>query len=132
MVPPPTTPSCFGQNTGTIVINIIGGVGPNYTFSDGVHTPVTVASPNFTFTNEAAGTYSVSVTDSNNCTITQQNVLVASDNFLSEMARHLQLRPVLTKVQAQSLLTLRVAYLITPSFMVFMHQLESFPNFLLS
>ncbi len=78
---PTTTPSCFGQNTGTIVVNTTGGVGPNYTFSDGVHTPVTVASPNFTFTNEAAGTYSVSVTDSNNCTITQQNVVVASDNL---------------------------------------------------
>ncbi len=78
---PTTTPSCFGQNTGTIVVNTTGGAGPNYTFSDGVHTPVTVASPNFTFTNEAAGTYTVSVTDSNNCTITQQNVVIAADNL---------------------------------------------------
>ena len=75
---PTTTPSCFGQNTCTIVVNTTGGAGPNYTFSDGVHTPVTVASPNFTFTNEAAGTYSVSVTDSNNCTITQPNVVNCS------------------------------------------------------
>ena len=45
------------------------------------------------------------------------------------MARHLQLQPVLAKAQVQSLLTLRVAYLIIPSLMELMSRCDSFPNF---
>jgi large repetitive protein len=56
---------CFGANTGSISLNVTGGVGPyTYAWSD--------AGPNQSSRmNLVAGNYTVTVTDDNNCTTTQ-------------------------------------------------------------
>lgn len=63
-------PACFGQSTGSFTLNPTAGTGPfNYIVNFGGNPFVNrngVTGPQ-TFTNLAAGTYTVSVTDANNC-----------------------------------------------------------------
>ena len=66
----PTPPSCAGQNTGSITVNATGGTGTKtYFWSNGANTA--------TVSNLAAGTYSVTATDANNCTASQSFTLTA-------------------------------------------------------
>ena len=56
----PTHIPCFGETTGTIQSNVSGGTPPyNYSWNVPQNTPV--------ITNLAAGTYTLTVTDANNC-----------------------------------------------------------------
>jgi len=69
------TITCFGNNDGSISVNVSGGT-PNYIN--------TINSSNGSFTNLGAGSYNVTTTDANGCiqtfstTITEPNSLVAS------------------------------------------------------
>ena len=72
-----TNVDCFGNNTGSVAINPVGGTAPyNFSWSNNGSGPVQ--------TNLAAGTYTVTVTDSHGCTavkavvITQPPLLVAA------------------------------------------------------
>ncbi len=58
--------SCFGSSTGTVSASGSGGVAP-YTYL----WPALASNTNATVSNVAAGTYSVTQTDANGCTITQ-------------------------------------------------------------
>ncbi len=69
--------SCFGFNNGRIVIGIKGGVPPyNYVWSNGAGNADSAA-------NLAAGTYSCTITDSNNCNAPSQVTAVTSPNVLN-------------------------------------------------
>ncbi|HKR07279.1 MAG TPA: gliding motility-associated C-terminal domain-containing protein [Bacteroidia bacterium] len=60
--------NCFGQSTGGIFISVSGGTAPiNYLWSNG--------STSQDLQNVPAGNYSVTVTDNNNCTVTQTNII---------------------------------------------------------
>ena len=77
---PTATITCAGQSQGTITVDITGGTGPNFTYSDGVTTFTTTATSH-TFAGLAANTYNVSVTDNGTtCTISQP-VVVPADTF---------------------------------------------------
>ena len=67
----PTNPNCTGSSTGAINLTVTGGTAPyNYNWSGTL--PDGVSSQ----TGLAAGTYSVTVTDANNCTVTQSATLI--------------------------------------------------------
>ncbi len=74
----PTDVTCFGLNNGSITTSVNGGVAP-YTYTWGAGQPTTANRSNL-----APGTYTVTVTDANNCTgtatatITQPDLLTAS------------------------------------------------------
>jgi hypothetical protein len=60
---------CFGETTGSIVLNVSGGASPyTYQWADGTTTKDR--------NNISAGTYSVTITDANNCTQTVNNINV--------------------------------------------------------
>lgn len=62
--------SCFGGNTGSIALSVSGGTSPyTYLWNDG--------NSSQNRTGLAAGTYSVTVTDVNNCALTYSNILVS-------------------------------------------------------
>ena len=63
-----TTPSCFGGNNGTATVSTTGG-SPGYTYywTNGANTP--------TASGLTAGSYSVTVTDTHNCTTTVSTVI---------------------------------------------------------
>lgn len=58
-----TDAACFGQNTGSVNVNITGGTAPiSYSWNNGASTQ--------NLSNTAAGNYSVTITDANGCTAT--------------------------------------------------------------
>jgi gliding motility-associated-like protein len=62
--------NCYGQNTGSISLNVGGGTSPySYSWSNGA------TSQNLT--NLSSGTYSVTITDANNCSTTISAITVA-------------------------------------------------------
>jgi hypothetical protein len=64
-----TNAPCFGQSSGSITLAVSGGNSPyTYQWNDGASTKDR--------TNIPAGTYSVTITDSQNCTQTVNNILV--------------------------------------------------------
>ncbi|MBK7434606.1 MAG: gliding motility-associated C-terminal domain-containing protein [Chitinophagaceae bacterium] len=63
-----TTPTTCGVSTGTITVTPTSGTGP-YTYTINAGAPVTVPGPH-TFTNLAAGTYTIVATDVTGCTNT--------------------------------------------------------------
>lgn len=73
--------SCFGDQNATITVsNVTGGQGSNfnYTLNTILPTPSTSGpqtSP--VFTNLAAGTYTVTITDALNCTLTSLNIVIS-------------------------------------------------------
>lgn len=78
---PTPTVTCAGQKQGTIEVDITGGTGPNFTYSDGVSSVTTTATTH-TFTGLAAGSYNITVTDvTTGCFISAPNVMVPADNF---------------------------------------------------
>lgn len=65
--------SCFGDSTGSLVVNAVGGTGPySYAWSNGTSTD--------SITSLAAGTYSVTVTDAHGCTDSSSATI--ADGFL--------------------------------------------------
>ena len=65
----PTDPTCFGYCDGSAIVNPIDGLAPyTYLWDNG--------QTNQTTTNLCSGTYSVTVTDANNCPATQTTTLV--------------------------------------------------------
>lgn len=78
-----TDPLCFGNNNGTITVDVTsGGVSP-YTFSNdagGSYTPGTLP---HTFTGLAAGTFSVNVTDANGCANQFQSITLVDPAQMS-------------------------------------------------
>ncbi len=64
-----TNPLCFGYATGSAILSVSGGTGPDYTYSWSAGANSITSSLNYTYTNLIAGLYSVLVTDSNACTI---------------------------------------------------------------
>ncbi|MFK8043954.1 MAG: T9SS type A sorting domain-containing protein [Crocinitomicaceae bacterium] len=70
-----TDASCFGTATGNVTITTSGGTMPyTYLWSDGQTTA--------TATGLAAGTYSVTVTDANSCSVTESNIVVGEPILL--------------------------------------------------
>jgi len=70
VTPTVTDISCFGQLDGSITLNITGGAAPfSYVWSSGQTTA--------NISGLAAGVYTVTVTDANNCTATQTATVVA-------------------------------------------------------
>jgi hypothetical protein len=65
-----TNVNCNGESTGTATVVIVGGVTP-YTYLWNT----SVAQTNNVATNLSAGTYTVTVTDANNCTITRSYII---------------------------------------------------------
>ncbi len=58
-----TDAACFGQNTGSVNVNVTGGTAPiSYSWNNGASTQ--------NLSNTAAGNYSVTITDANGCTAT--------------------------------------------------------------
>ncbi len=57
-------PGCSGSSTGQIVVSASGGVGPTYFYTLNGGSPQTSG----TFTGLSGGTYTISVSDANNCT----------------------------------------------------------------
>ena len=71
--------SCFGENTGSVVINGSGGTGTlQYTL--GSETNITGK-----FTNLSSGNYTVSILDENNCVTTVQAFLTQPDELISSI-----------------------------------------------
>ncbi len=68
---------CTGDNDGAITLTVTGGTGP-YTFNWTDLTPPPVEPQNRT--GLAGGTYSVTVTDANNCSATLSNIMVPVTN----------------------------------------------------
>ncbi len=62
---------CFGAATGVLELTVGGGVGP-FTFQNGP-SPV---QPLPLFNNLVAGTYTISITDANNCTVSYQDDVI--------------------------------------------------------
>ena len=70
-----TDVTCFGKNDGTMTAVVNGGVGPfSYNWSTTLHTE--------TITNLVPGTYSVTVTDDNQCTARATASIVEPTRFL--------------------------------------------------
>jgi hypothetical protein len=71
--------SCNATNNGSITVYGLNGITPyiNYTISG----PISTSNNTGLFTNLPAGTYSVSVTDSNNTTVNQSNIVVGNVNL---------------------------------------------------
>ncbi|SHG56134.1 gliding motility-associated C-terminal domain-containing protein [Flavobacterium micromati] len=72
-----TTDYCYTTaNPATLVINVSGGVGP-FTYKLDSNASVSSALTTFSFSNVTPGTHTVLVTDSNNCTTTLANIVIA-------------------------------------------------------
>ncbi len=72
-ITPSTTPSQCGNNNGSVSITVSGGSAPyTYSWSNGATTPA--------ITNLTAGTYRVTVTDSNGCNETFGDITVSNAN----------------------------------------------------
>jgi hypothetical protein len=70
-------PSCSGGNDGSATVNVSGGQSPyTYSWNDGSNT----TNGN---TSLSAGTYTLTVTDANGCTIQQSNVILTEPVGLS-------------------------------------------------
>ncbi len=71
-----TRPFCPGSGEGSITMDIGGGIPPyNYTWSNSASGPAF-----FELTNITAGTYTVTVTDANNCMFVVSDILVEDPN----------------------------------------------------
>ena len=74
-----TDVTCNGDNNGSIDLDIIGGVAPyTYLWSNSEVTE--------TISNLAAGTYSVTVTDANGCTLDVNNILISEPLLLENLS----------------------------------------------
>ncbi|AUC81400.1 T9SS type B sorting domain-containing protein [Lacinutrix sp. Bg11-31] len=75
-----STLSCFGDQDATITVtNVAGGQGANYTYTLNSSSPnITNSGPQTSnvFTNLAAGTYSITIEDGFNCTITSADIII--------------------------------------------------------
>ncbi len=69
---------CFGESTGNITVNTIGGR-PGYSFS--WTGPNGFTSSNQNIDNISAGTYQIEVTDASNCTDTLEVVIIQNDEI---------------------------------------------------
>ena len=62
--------NCYGQSTGNITLNVNGGTAPySYNWSNGAITQ--------NLSSLSAGTYSVTITDANNCTSSINNIIIS-------------------------------------------------------
>ena len=80
-----STISCFGANTGGISLSVSGGTA-NYTYNWSGPTVIsqeTVSQTSRSYSNLAPGTYSVTVTDANTCSITQSVVVAEAPQILA-------------------------------------------------
>jgi hypothetical protein len=59
-----------------LVVNVAGGVGP-FTYALDGNAAISSASTTFSFANVTPGTHTILVTDSNNCTSTIPNIVIA-------------------------------------------------------
>ncbi len=74
--------SCHGQSDGSITANITGGQ-PDYVYELQGGPTVTTPNTSHTFDNLPAGTYSVTITDSRNCPVTQTYTLTEPPELTS-------------------------------------------------
>lgn len=72
-----STDYCYTvANPATLVVNVSGGVGP-FTYQLDGNASISSAATTFSFPNVTPGTHTVLVTDSNNCTATISNIVIA-------------------------------------------------------
>ncbi|MFV8351881.1 T9SS type B sorting domain-containing protein [Flavobacterium sp. XS2P14] len=72
-----STDYCYtGANPATLVVNVSGGVGP-FTYKLDSSGSISSAFTTFSFANVTPGTHTILVTDSNNCTSTISNIVIA-------------------------------------------------------
>ena len=71
-----TNATCFGSCDGTITVNVTGGTGPyNYTWTMNIIDQLT-GNGTPSVSDLCKGTYSVTVTDANGCTLTIDNIII--------------------------------------------------------
>lgn len=79
--PSSTLLSCFGDTNASITVsNVLGGQGSNYSYTLNKTSPVTYTSgPHLSnvFSGLGAGTYTVTVTDGYNCSVTSPSILIS-------------------------------------------------------
>lgn len=75
----PTDPACYGGLSGSILAGAEGGVGAPYLFT--WSTGFTEVGASSTLTGVGAGTYSCTVTDGNNCSVSQSTTLSYPDQI---------------------------------------------------
>ena len=72
-----TTDYCYTTaNPATLVVNVEGGTGP-FTYQLDTSAAVSSAATTYSFANVTPGTHTILVTDSNNCTATIDNIVIA-------------------------------------------------------
>ncbi|WP_339919617.1 T9SS type B sorting domain-containing protein [uncultured Flavobacterium sp.] len=72
-----STDYCYTvANPATLVVNVSGGVGP-FTYKLDSNASISSALTTFSFANVTPGTHTIEVTDSNNCTSTIPNIVIA-------------------------------------------------------
>ncbi|MFD1613737.1 T9SS type B sorting domain-containing protein [Gelatiniphilus marinus] len=77
--------SCFGDSNGTITVNASGGQGTNYSYTLNTIAPTASTSgPQLSnvFTGLVAGTYSITVTDGYNCSMTSTDVVITEPTLI--------------------------------------------------
>lgn len=75
----PNSPDCVNGDNGSIDFSIVGGTAPfNYNWNDGNNTGAGVGNE---ITGLPAGTYDVTITDANTCTVTLNSVIVDPSLF---------------------------------------------------
>ena len=70
----PTDNKCFGDTKGKIEVRVLGGT-PPYKYVKNDEPPVTVGGDSFFLTNLPTGTYTLTITDKNNCQILKNGVV---------------------------------------------------------
>ena len=70
----PTDNKCFGDTKGKIEVRVLGGT-PPYKYVKNDEPPVTVGGNSFFLTNLPTGTYTLTITDKNNCQILKNGVV---------------------------------------------------------
>lgn len=70
----PTDNKCFGDTKGKIEVRVLGGT-PPYKYIKNGEPPVTVIGNSFTIENLPTGTYTLTITDKNNCQILKKGVV---------------------------------------------------------
>ncbi|MCC6458828.1 MAG: gliding motility-associated C-terminal domain-containing protein [Saprospiraceae bacterium] len=84
VTPTATAISCPGGSNGSIALAVTGGTTPyNFTWTGTSNPPPGSGATGITINNLAAGSYAVTITDANNCTLTKSNIGVGAPTAIT-------------------------------------------------